>query len=367
MTERNGASAPSSASDQPGIGAGRRISRTNVQRARDRHDRDQRRHGRAPRPRPGRSGLRGSGRRPRPAQPAADDRVVEQGDVERHRQQVEEAVVAGGRDQRLQQAEQRAAGRPRGPEARRYEDDERHGELDEEHHPDRGGAEPVRGVVRVPAQPGREGLRLVVVAERGQAPPRLVAAQQLGDPGQESQLERQAPDQPARRGARRTPGLQRRPPAPRRVEHGQHAGLQQQQVPLEEQEVLTGDRERQVQAPQRREDRDRGDAGQRGRGQRDPEPAQPRQQRVARPDPEQGRKPRVGLGAPQVRTPVRGSPRREAGRPIRSDRGAAARARRTPRSRRRRAGAGTARGRGRTGAGRRTGRGRRAPARHIVR
>ena len=144
-----------------------------------------------------------------------------------------------------------------------------------------------------PTQVGNR-LRLVVVAERRQPPPGLVAAQQLGDPGEEGQLERQPPHQPPGSGA----GLGSRSvsgstPSCRRIQHGEEAGLEQQDIPLEREEVLARHRQREVRQPERGECRDRREARDGGDGQRDAGPAEPQQQGVARPEPEEGRQPVV--------------------------------------------------------------------------
>ena len=103
-------------------------------------------------------------------QNAPERPVVQERQVEHHRQEIEESVVAGERDECLQQAEEGHAGDADAPES--------------------GGRRMTKGtassmanitvveavaihagaLVRVPADPRRDGLRLVVVAERRQSP-----------------------------------------------------------------------------------------------------------------------------------------------------------------------------------------------------
>src|SRR4029077_10422421 len=87
-------------------------------------------------------------------------------------------------------------------------------------------------MVRVPGGPRRKRLSLKMEVERGEAPPRGVAAQELRKPREEHELEEQEPEQPAYH--RRRLGSvepERRQPAGRRPETGGEAPLQQGRGP----------------------------------------------------------------------------------------------------------------------------------------
>ena len=256
-----------------------------TQQGQDRRDADQ--HpiaGATVRPRPD------TWRRRRHPPPERQRIVIEHRDVQHDGQQVEKSVVPRQRDHDLQRTEHAESDDPQAPEPRRQEDRERRDELDGEHLDGRRAPNPIRQVVRVPAHPCRNRLRLVVVRQRRQSPPGGIAAQQLRDSRQKRQLERQPPDQPphgCRRLRRARP--KRRPPRHRRVEHRQHPRFEQQDVPLKRQEVLPRNRQRQVADPEQQEDRNRRDPCHRRHRQRDSAPAQREQPAIPRPDPEQRR------------------------------------------------------------------------------
>ena len=235
-----------------------------------------------------------------PGQQAHQRRVVEQCQVQHDGQQVEEAVVAGGCDSDLEKAEQREGGEAGAAEAGRGQHQERHDQLDAEH--DHGGShvQPGRKLVRVPARPGGQRLRLVVERQRGQPRPGRVAADQLGDARQERQLERQPPDEPARDPQRLPAAAEARQPAERRIEAGEQAGFQQQRVPLERQERLPGDGQRQVQQPEQGECQHRRHAGAGQQREHDARPADRQQPGVTRAQPGQGGKLVPGGGAVEL-------------------------------------------------------------------
>ncbi len=106
----------------------------------------------------------------------------------------------------------------------------------------------------VPGDPVGQGLGLVVIEERRQVAPRLVAARQLHDPRGEDQAEEQPAQQPE--GHRRGPGHgDGGREARRREKDRQQPGLEQQVVPLEAQEVASHGDEGEVDRPQSRESR----------------------------------------------------------------------------------------------------------------
>ena len=185
-------------------------------------------------------------RRPGLTPPPWPHPVVQEQEAEGDRQQVEEAVVAGDGDQPLQ-AHQRPGGRE--PHPPRGQDQERDQALGREHQRRRPLLEPRRQVVRVPRGPRRQALGLIVVLERGQVPPGGVAAAELG----QRRSDHEAEQQPAQRRQRQARGRRVAPRAracaPGRQEDGEEAGFEQQPVPLEPEEVLADDVEREVERP----------------------------------------------------------------------------------------------------------------------
>ena len=121
-------------------------------------------------------------------------RVAQCGKAEHQREQVEEAVVARGRDPDLQRRDrQQAASRAGGtgweqqqPGSARF-----YGERP----PGQRMVHPRRPMVRVPGGPRRQGLGLEVEVEGRALPPGGVTAQDLGNPGQEHQLEQEEHEQ----------------------------------------------------------------------------------------------------------------------------------------------------------------------------
>jgi hypothetical protein len=213
--------------------------------------------------------------------------VVEEGDAERPGEQVEEPVVAGRGDRDLQEEE---AGRRDHAETTRAEDEEGEHELDREH--DRAGdaLRGVRQVVCVPARPRREGLRPVVVLEGGQVPPDRIAAREL-DPAREEHEAEEEQAQQEEDHRRRRPGAGRSEEAGRRgPQDREEAGLEEQRVPLELEEGRADRHEREIEAPEEDESRQRQDARDEGRSGDHPRRAHGAQDGVARAEPpEDGR------------------------------------------------------------------------------
>ena len=186
-------------------------------------------------------------RRPRDPEPG-EEPVVEQRYAEHQREKVEEPVVPGCRDAELEQRDRRDGGEPEPAEARGQEEEPRHDRLDHERDQREAGVSPVRQLVRVPRGPGRQRLGLEVVVERGEVTPGGIAAQQLRGPGEEHQLE-QEEDEQVPGELRRRPLLAAQEASRRRPQHGEQAGLEEQHVPLEGEEVLPHDAEREIEQP----------------------------------------------------------------------------------------------------------------------
>jgi len=91
--------------------------------------------------------------------------VVDQHHAERDREQVEERVVPGQRDQDLERDEKRKRELLAPPG---QEHEERNHELDEEEHHARDAVERERQLVKGPSDPRGERLCLIVIAECGQ-------------------------------------------------------------------------------------------------------------------------------------------------------------------------------------------------------
>src|SRR2546423_5522331 len=139
------------------------------------------------------------------------------------------------------------------PDAARRPDEKRRGNLDDETEGDRKFLEPFRMLVRPPADHGRERLRPIVVVERGQIPPRFVVTGQLHDAGHEQQFEKKQLEQ-KQSDTRKWRGIVCvHPPAPGREEEREKTGFKQEDVPLETEERLAGDRERQIKNEKKRE------------------------------------------------------------------------------------------------------------------
>ncbi len=102
-----------------------------------------------------------------------------------------------------------------------------------------------------PRRPGRKALGLEVVSQGGQIAPGRVAARELHDARRQHESE----EEPHEEEARERGGGQAAPdaPAPRRGEEDrQEARLEQEQVPLELQEELSGHRHREVEEPRQK-------------------------------------------------------------------------------------------------------------------
>src|SRR5258706_5182716 len=96
--------------------------------------------------------------------------------------------------------------------------------------------------------PGRQRLRLVVETEGGEIAPVGIAARKLD----RSRTEHEAEEEPLhekQRRCRRPPGAQARAPGERSEEDGQEYRVEQQDVPLEFEEGLTGHGKREVEEP----------------------------------------------------------------------------------------------------------------------
>src|SRR5712691_3724865 len=112
------------------------------------------------------------------AQPGAREKgIVEQQDAEHEHDVVQESVIGGEDDDRLERAHQEEAGEP---ERAREERHPYQQELEGEHHHDASMVEPDRQeLLHVPAYPARQRQVLVVVIEGGQRAPLRIAAQEL--------------------------------------------------------------------------------------------------------------------------------------------------------------------------------------------
>ena len=127
--------------------------------------------------------------------------------------------------------------------------------------------------------------------------PRRIAAHELRDTREEHQAKQQPPQEPAHPGrGRPVPDQARREPG-RRVQHRQQPGLEQQPVPLEPEECLARDAERQIADPEEQQDGNGRDAGDEQKRQRGATPGEQPQHAVARADPAEGGKQAVGRAA----------------------------------------------------------------------
>jgi len=229
--------------------------------------------------------------------------VVEQGEAEGDRQQVEEAVVPGGADGQLEDHECPERDEP-GPAG--SEDEEGHDELHGEHERARDALRQQRQLACVPRQGVGDGLRPVVVVEGGEVPPGGIAPRELGDAGAPHQLEHQDPQEPDRH--RRRGRLAARPArsqvVPGRQEEGEEAGLGQEDVPLERQERLAEVDEGQVEGEAHGEERSLGEPQGREGGGRGSPVAHDGQGGVAGAEPAQGGQEKDRLTTPQPLRPL---------------------------------------------------------------
>ena len=212
--------------------------------------------------------------------------VVQQRHAQHDRDQVEEAVVAGGRDERLEGEEPDERDLPR---ATRGEHEEGQPQLDHEHHGAGEGLERAWEMARVPGEGRGQRLRPVVIAEGAQVVPGRVAPRELREAGAEHQLEQEQAEQPDDDGGRS--GLVARAAradvCPRREEQAEEPGLGEEHVPLEGQEVLSEVDEGEVEGPADGEERSLGEAQKGQQRRRRPTVAENRQRGVARAQPAQ--------------------------------------------------------------------------------
>src|SRR6516165_9399185 len=115
-------------------------------------------------------------------------RIVNRRQAEAGSEQIEETVVTGQCNQRL---ENQQAGCPNQTEATRTKKQKRRSQFDSEHNDDRGAVEPRGKLMCPPGQRCRQRLRLVMIEQRGKVPPRVVAAGQLNDSGHEHEPEQE--------------------------------------------------------------------------------------------------------------------------------------------------------------------------------
>jgi hypothetical protein len=246
---------------------------------------------RVPDARPRTARRRGDGlRRRRGEEPrgeqAGERAVVEEGRAEHEGQRVEEAVVAGRRDRELETGDAGAGDEARAPAG---EDQQREAELDRERREGRRAKPGAGELVREPARPGRERLRLEVMGEGAETAPARVSGEELHGARHEDELREQAARQPDRERMGRGAAAAERQQAPRRHEQREEARLEQQRVPLVGEEDPAGGDEREVE----REEAGEGQAGRYAERDRDGERraggAERVQRRVAGAEPEQCR------------------------------------------------------------------------------
>ena len=175
-----------------------------------------------------------------PRHDSVGDPVVQQKQAQQDRQQVDEVVVAGGEDRQLHEDRHR---RGEDAERTRQEDEERNDQLREKGEADAGLKQRFRQLVRVPRADMRQRLGLEIVVEGGEAAPRRIAARQLGKSRQEAQPEQQPVVKQHHQPRRRTG-----------QEDREEAAFQQQVVPLEVHEHLSGMVERKVEHEQQDQD-----------------------------------------------------------------------------------------------------------------
>src|SRR3974390_2893990 len=112
----------------------------------------------------------------------------------------------------------------------------------------------------VPANPGWQRLSFVVEIERGQVVPGLVAADEFDGTGFEHKLKQEPAQQPEHQARRRRFTRQSRTHLERRKKDRKKADLQQENVPLEAQELTTDRRERKINQPEQKQARRRSNA-----------------------------------------------------------------------------------------------------------
>src|ERR1700686_835794 len=163
-----------------------------------------------------------------------EGKIIEQCKAKQNREEVEETIVAGQKNEQLQ-ANQCATCKP--AQTARCKDEEWNDELNEEQQPGGGFLECQRKLVCEPANPGWQRLVFKMKRERGEIPPGWVAAEQFNGAGLEHEPEQKQPQQPEN-DAR---GLNCPRPPRKQLQGGeedcQETGFQQQDVPLKTEEL----------------------------------------------------------------------------------------------------------------------------------
>ena len=224
-------------------------------------------------------------------------RVVEQEEAEQEDEVVEEGVIRREDDPDLERGDDREAHEPRpGPEPRKPDD----AELDDEREHHREGVEPMRKVLRVPADPRRERAVLVVVIHRREAGPLRVTAQNLDDARLEVDPKPLPPQQKERRTRRRGGLAEPRTEPSRREEERQERRLEEHAVGLVHRELLA-DRDEGEESDPRDRDRPAGpDIDDEEERRREPEDDERRERAVARAEPEKRRREPQALDGPRL-------------------------------------------------------------------
>ena len=113
--------------------------------------------------------------------------------------------------------------------------------------------EPQRQLIRIPANPRRQRLGLVMKRERGEIAPVRIAAQQFHAAGRKHELEQQQPQQPENDSRRRRFARRFWQPLQRRKKNGEKAGFEQQVVPLKTKKIAANRGQRKINQPEQRQ------------------------------------------------------------------------------------------------------------------
>ncbi len=143
--------------------------------------------------------------------------------------------------------------------------------------------------MRVPADPGRQRLRLEVKREGSEPSPCLIAARQLDGARCDHQPEQQPEQQPDGRLHRRCRVVQPIAPARRRDEESQETGFEEQRIPLVGQKILADGHQREIGEPGRGGRDHRRDANAQQHRSAEARSANSGDERVARRNPEERR------------------------------------------------------------------------------